>query len=419
MQSQHTPSDGPQKNAYLPWYVIGEFSYPPPPDWLRIKADRYALQSVGRAWIPDHAIAHCHRRPARRDLPVEVWYSPGRDGREGRACYGALQTCQSPWADPVCSGAISDYRRQELGHALAVHRGAGGSVHLLTYTARHNERTGLSALLRALLRAVADMRRKPSFGRLRRRYGHVGSVRATEITYGHNGWHPHFHELWFGDAGAVGDLAAEIRRRWMAALQGQGLDGLPGVAADVREASMTVDAYVTKYGRQRKWDVDAELAKAIAKRGHGNSLMPFDLLRIGLVSAEPQDVEYACLLYREYVAATKGKSSLHWSPGLRDKLGIREVSDADIAGGPDLAGGLLGLIGHGDWRRIMAVDARLQVLAAAATGEWAAVQAVIDHLPAAERFNKMAAAVSMAAAVATPEHHQQAYEAEMRRMASG
>jgi hypothetical protein len=202
----------------------------------------------------------------------------------------------------------------------------------------------------------------------------------------------------------------------MAALQGQGLDGLPGVAADVREASMTVDDYVTKYGRQRKWDVDAELAKAIAKRGHGNSLMPFDLLHYGLIGQDAEVYRMARERYAEYVAATKGKSSLHWSRGLRDKLGIREVSDADLAGGPDLIGTVLGCIGHEDWRRIMAADARLAVLAAAATGEWPAVEAVIEQLPAAERFNKMATAATMAAARATPAHYQQAYEAELMRM---
>lgn len=413
MQPQCTLSPLPSKAACAPDSDASSQQ----PGWLQTKADRYALQSVAREWLPDHGVVNCHRRPARRDLPVEVWHSPGRDGREGRACFGALQTCQSPWADPVCAGAISDYRRKELRHGLGVHRGAGGSVHLVTYTARHNERTGLSAILRALLRAVRAMRKRRDFIALRRLHGHVGSVRATEVTLGNNGWHPHFHELWFGDASDAGvGLADELRRRWMAALADQGLDGLPGVAADVREASMTVDDYVTKYGRDRTWDVDAELAKAIAKRGHGNSLMPFDLLRYGLIGQDAEVYQWARERYAEYVTATKGRSSMHWSPGLRDKLGIGEVTDGDISGGVDLVGAVLGCIGHGDWRRIIANDARLEVLAAAATGEWLSVQAVIDALPEGQRFNRMAAAASMATARATPAHRQQAYEAELRRM---
>ena len=58
------------ETASAPLVRITEFSSAPAPDWLRIRADRYALQAVGRAWMPDHRIAFCHRWPRRRDLPV-------------------------------------------------------------------------------------------------------------------------------------------------------------------------------------------------------------------------------------------------------------------------------------------------------------------------------------------------------------
>jgi hypothetical protein len=427
MPPNHIPSAVPAQPAVpssdgapAPLVRITEFATPPPAEWLRIRADRYAQQAVGRLWAPDHRIAFCHRWPRRRDLPVELWHAPGNGERDGRASFHMLMCCESPWADPVCAGGISDRRRVELGDALAVHRGAGGAVHLLTYTARHNDRTALSVLLRALLRARRAMRSPKGYAALRRRYGHVGSVTATEITLGRHGWHPHFHELWFGDAGVAGDLAAEIRRRWMAALQDEGLDGLPAIAADVREASMTVDEYVTKYGRQRKWDVDAELAKAIAKRGKRQSLMPFDVLRLGVVSDDRELLAAAQGYYREYVGATKGKSTLHWSPGLKAHMGIKDVKDAEIAGGlVDGPSILLGHIQHDDWRRIMVADARIEVLAAAATGEWPAVQAVLDDLPAAPRSGKWHAAATRAEASATPADRERVREAELWRMIGG
>lgn len=391
-------------NPYLG--TIGNFATPPPfcvtpVESLTLKADRYALQSIGRVWMPEHAIARCHRRPARRDVPVEVWYAPAPGDRAGSACYGQIQTCRSAWADPVCCGKISDHRRGELRHALDVHRGAGGAVYLLTYTARHQNGTPLYELLSGLLRAVRVMRSPKGFAALRRRYGHVGSVRAVEVTVGGNGWHPHFHELWFGESCELADLAAEIQTRWLAALGHEGLDGLRAIAADVREASMTVDDYVTKYGHERSWDVDAELAKGISKRGRGENLTPFDLLRRGLVAGDKTEIlAEARAYYREYVLATKGKCSLQWSRGLKDAMGVRELSDAEIAGGVDDLSVLLGRIGRAEWTRIMAADARIAVLHAAATGEWETVRAVIDGLPEVKDINRWAAAFARVKEVA-------------------
>lgn len=65
--------------------------------------------------------------------------------------------------------------------------------------------------------------------------------------------------------------------------------------------------------------------KGHVKKGRENSLTPFDLLR-----QSEDNPEYA-KLFRQYADAFKGKRQLVWSKGLKDMLGIEEVSDEQLA----------------------------------------------------------------------------------------
>jgi hypothetical protein len=79
-------------------------------------------------------------------------------------------------------------------------------------------------------------------------------------------------------------------------------------------------------------------------------------------------------------STSKGRRQLVWSDGLRDLLALEELSDDEIAKGvyPDAV--VLGSIGLEDWRRILKVDAREEILEAARLG-WDAVVRYLSCLP--------------------------------------
>lgn len=68
-----------------------------------------------------------------------------------------------------------------------------------------------------------------------------------------------------------------------------------------------------------KWGASKELTRGNSKRSKGNSVTPFDMLRIMAQDPDNYDDKYA-YRYREWVQAIKGKSLLRWSPNLRKKL---------------------------------------------------------------------------------------------------
>lgn len=299
--------------------------------WERV----YGPVSPGPALSPaklEHRVCDCGR-VARTDT-VDLWYSP----EARRASAGGVVSCGSSWACPVCAARIAAVRRAELEQALAVHRERGGRVLLVTLTARHSADMLLSDLLPRLLDAVRWMRSHREFKALWRSASCLGSTRTTEITHGDNGFHPHFHELWFCGAVDVYGLAARLSALWLRALAQVGLSGLVGIACDVREASLSVAEYLEKFQRLRTWDVDAELTQHVSKRGRDGSRSPFDLLRVGLAARLDDAYWMAAQAWVDYVRATYGRHMMQWSRGLRARLGLAaRASDADIVARVDAA----------------------------------------------------------------------------------
>lgn len=242
-----------------------------------------------------------------------------RDAATRRAGFDGLKTCASVWCCPCCSPRISAKRKDELDALLAGARAGGLAVVMLTLTARHDRSMALASFLDALkaakklLRQRRDWRAvvKPVF---------VGSVTATEVTQGGNGWHPHFHEILVLDcspADALG-LVESLRSGWLANLNGVGLSG--NHAAFQVQSANAVGAYVAKFGAAE------ELALAGSKRGRNGSRGPWQLLE----DARDGD-KRAAALWIEYALAFRGRRQLVWSPGLKARFGVGEVSDEDAA----------------------------------------------------------------------------------------
>ena len=387
----------------------------------------YALSAVAREWMwnPEdglkggwHRLAGCHRWLSYRTgedggrvraRAVDLLHDPIRL----RAYYGGLQTCGLAWVDPVCSRVIYDYRRGEVQQALTWAREKDYKVFFITLTAQHSRAMRLDTLLDQMgeaMRLVYSGSGR-SWRRFRDKLGYVGSIKGVEITYGKHGHHPHYHLLWIGKTGSVDEVLAYLDAAWRSALSKVGLKGLKGIAVNVKESSMTAGEYMTKFGHDRNWDLDAELTMWSRKVGHKQrSATPWDLLRAGLnynpSTDGPERGEIVAIckrIFREYAEATKGKHSLTWSKGLKALVGVKDASDEEAANSElnDRELVLLARLTVEQWRVVLANDCRGELLQRANGGDVAAVVAFLAligvHLDPAYETAALAALSASAA----------------------
>lgn len=259
-------------------------------------------------------VSHC-RYVARAD-------QVGLEKAGERARFDGLKSCNSVWCCPLCSARISAKRRDELNELLSGARSQGLAVVMLTLTASHKRGMNLPAWLEAFKDAKRRFRQRREWRALKSIF--VGSVTATEVTHSAaNSFHPHVHELLVLNCSADDalQLVEGLRDAWLASLHGQGLSGNDH-AFQVQPASAAGE-YVGKFGAAE------ELALSGAKSGRQGSRTPWQLL------ADAGDAENsaACqdaAIWAEFAAAFRGRRQLVWSPGLKLRFGIAEVSDDEV-----------------------------------------------------------------------------------------
>ena len=281
-------------------------------------------------------LSHCGYVARQFEVTLE------RKGDTGKAGFDGLKTCASVWCCPCCSPRISARRKDELDVLLSGARASGLAVVMLTLTARHDRQMKLAPFLDALKGAKRRFRQRREWRGLKPVF--VGSVTATEVTHGRNGWHPHFHEIAVLDCppAAALSLIEGLRAAWLACLHGVGLSG--NDAAFQVQSAQAAGAYVAKFGAAE------ELALQGEKRGRNGSRGVWQLL---------DDARDGCArsaaIWREYALAFRGRRQLVWSPGLKARFGVGETSDdeaaAEVDPAPPAAEVLRAWAGAGDrWR---------------------------------------------------------------------
>lgn len=248
-----------------------------------------------------------------------------------RVGFAGLHTCGSVWACPCCNSRIQGVRSLELGVGLAAHHAAGGGAAFGAFTLRHHASQALPPLFDALTYASQRIGRDRKVRALRDALGYLGTITATEVTDGHNGWHPHRHPIVLFrrpvDLSALVGLHSAMQRAWRAGAVRRGLEA----PLDRNQVLMpvTFDAlgdYLTK----SMWTpagVAFEATASQLKRGRRSSRNPWQLLE----DARRGDAD-ALDRWNAYEQGTRGRRALTWSPGLRDALGVgQEASDEEIA----------------------------------------------------------------------------------------
>lgn len=245
--------------------------------------------------------------------------SPVALNKTAKGAYlSGLKRCSSVWTCAVCSARISAGRRDELNALLQGARQKGLAPVMVALTARHSRRDALPDLLASMKAAKDRLTQLKSWRDMRPVL--VGSVTATEVTFGDNGAHVHFHILLVLRLPAADALAVVERQRaaWLTALQSAGLSG--------NHAAFKADPAINAGDYFGKWGAACELALSRSKTGkRSGSRSPWDVL-----ADAAQGCAASGRLFVEYARCFAGRRQLVFSKGLRALFGLDEVSDEDL-----------------------------------------------------------------------------------------
>lgn len=291
------------------------------------RVERFALQDLvrsilkdtvqrGKKWAYVHRVNYCLRSPITKDKGISLFYNVERE----QANFGNLQRCYSVWNCPICSLSITEGRRLELKQGLNNWINQSGFVYLVTFTNRHHRGDNLISLLNGQKKAFVKFWQKRKITEMLRCLGYKGRIVATEVTWGcENGWHPHYHMLFFFDH----EINMQGLRTFLA-LEWQDVCKKVGLKVPDMEHGVDVQdgTYASEY--VSKWGLEYEMTKGHTKKGLNGSLTPFDLLRGADVHEEYKN------LFKEFADAFKGKQQLVWSKGLKSLLNIEQKTDEQI-----------------------------------------------------------------------------------------
>jgi hypothetical protein len=324
---------------------------------------RWAMLSAVRELLPHERVSDCCRRPVVRPgekLPdaVEVYRSVElRDARFHR-----LAVCGDVWRCPVCAPYVAAERAVELRRVGREHLDAGGGALMVALTFRHHAGHDLVDILTRFAAAREDLYRQRAFRALLASVGYVGDVRALEVTYGENGWHPHTHDLFFIESPLpsegeeiervleMGGESLSIRTRqpspllqfgqdffrmWRKAARKHGLDALRDgfhVRATLQDATEDEWDALTGYMQDRhevefggNWDAAREMTGAVSKLGRKGGRTPMQLLADFALDGDVK----AGSLFQVYARAFKGRRQLSWSSSLKKLYPSTEPTKSD------------------------------------------------------------------------------------------
>lgn len=343
------------------------------------RARRFYRLEIARGLLgTGHRVNVCHRVPAKGADAVEVWRKLADGDCQCGAHFKGVMVCGAVWLCAVCGSKISERRRAELETAIALWKAEGGEVWMVTYTFSHGRHDDLGETLDKLARARKRMKQGMSYDAIRQDFGMIGSVQAFEITYGPaHGWHPHIHELVFLRSGADrGELRQRLYEKWRRACVRSGL-GEPSWehGLDVREGADKAD-YVSK---GVTWKIEQEMTKGHIKNGRGKNRSPGQLLECSADPlADPAHRAEARRLWLDYAAAMKGKQQLRWTPGLKARFAVPDLTDEELAAQVEEDAILLARISLADWHVIARHRLQASVLALAEAGGADAIEALLS-----------------------------------------
>ena len=281
--------------------------------------ERFKLLDSARKILDGERTQHCFYNRVDKNDGVGVTFNKFRN----KANYTNVMRCANAWGCPVCASKITEKRKVEVKKAMDSHQLNGGGCYMLTLTIPHYMGDNLKLLLSGLSVAM-----KHFFNGTRKSkaiwadMGKIGHIRALEVTYGSNGWHPHFHVMIFTkEPLKSGYNLTPLIELWQNACRLAKLP-IPSFEHGLDWKKGNYSEYVTK------WGMESEITKGHVKQGRLGSLTAWDMLRASMFQLDPK-AEKMGKLFQEFAISFKKQRQLVWSRGLKDLFNIEQVDDSD------------------------------------------------------------------------------------------
>lgn len=311
---------------------------------------------------------------------------------DGHAAAAGVVTCGRIWLCPVCNSKVMASRALDVGMVLAYAESNGLLVGWGSLTVRHNIHDLLDRLIKLQSLAwwevtnsvawrAADALRAFDYlphvhgdeddpcdegdcTRARARHNHVkgycpkgcrkrfekvlgpfpgriGYVRASEINYGDNGWHPHFHPiiLWVGSRESFQRWLDDVVTEWIVGVEKFGGEALRNGGQQLRalepgESFKRLDKYVTKgtyaLALEAVWSQSKTGRKSAGTKSRDWSTQPHWTLlaRIAVGKGDAADIEK----WWHLEESVHGHRMIAWSRTLRRLAGLgAERTEEEIA----------------------------------------------------------------------------------------
>jgi hypothetical protein len=313
------------------------------------RAYRYFLKSSINKILNVSRILSCSRiRAPNQELKIL------KSVEHGKCHYSGLMRCGSVWACPICAAQISERRKVEVKAAIATAKMMGWNVVLMTCTVPHGLGDDVNVIRDQLSKAWRRMTTGRSGKEARKFLKIEGTIRATEVTYGLNGFHPHYHVLIFSSQRVSPNVYEYFfAPLWQDACVKSGL-GRPSDlhGLDVRDGE-EADQYVSKgaFGLEKdKWGLESELTKGHTKLTKSKTgTTPFGLLEDYVLNGS----ESSRRLFLVYYNAFKGSRQLYWSNGLKSKLSVTDYTDEELIALEDDKSSVLAILTFEQWKSVL------------------------------------------------------------------
>ena len=294
--------------------------------------------------------------------------------------------CSSVWLCPVCSSIIQSKKADDVQKAIGWANDNDYKVAMVTFTASHNVKMPLIEFGEKLQKAYEMMMK--NIRKSRKKY-EIGNIKGVEFTHSYkNGWHKHYHVILILKKECdIDSYFATIQKSWeTACIKNSLLDATNEKAVqdfrehsvDIVKSAKEISNYVNKSSKE--WTLADEMSKSVLKIGHNNEhRTPFQIL-CDIATTKDKKQRYKDIdVFVEYMLYTYGLHQQDWSNGLKDAVGIRDLSDEEIIEEhKDTAEFIAGLtVAH--WHLIRSKYLRIQYFLAAKEG-YEALKAFFDKL---------------------------------------
>lgn len=290
----------------------------------------WALRSTMQKIVSRHVLKDCGH-------VINLAVALKRSRNDGKSYFGGLSTCSNVWCCPVCSAKISHYRSNQLQSLVDWAKRKNYTVSILTLTMRHNRSQSLKHLWNAITNSFSRVQQSQGFKNFRKDKL-IGYVKATEVTYGENGWHVHFHCLiitkgnfkgyvCLKDGSLIEDYFAEKFKYFLARYNVDFIKDSGGM--DWQICADNTEKIVAKYVTKIHGDIAKELTLGNFKKARiKQNRTPFQILAD--IQADNFENKQDIAIFREYEKASYYKLQLVPSRGLYKLAGLVDCKDEDI-----------------------------------------------------------------------------------------